>query len=240
MVKRQLGRHHHGIGALRARLRPARADAVADFYKGKELRLIISSTVGGGYDHLCAHDRPASRRPHSRQSHDHPAEHAGRRRHRAPPTTSTTSRRRTAPSSRAIQNTVPFEPFFENKQAQFDAPSSTGSARRRPKSGCTSSSTPRRSKPARCADAWSSSPAARRRFDAGLLRPHLQPDLPSEGEARHRLSRTERDPAGDGERRGRGDALAVLVEPQGRAAEMVSGRHDRASCSSTAPRRIPN
>src|SRR6266704_886004 len=29
---------------------PARADAVSDFYKGKDVRMIISSTVGGGYD----------------------------------------------------------------------------------------------------------------------------------------------------------------------------------------------
>src|SRR5215470_8048515 len=28
----------------------AGADAVADFYKGKDLRMIISSSVGGGYD----------------------------------------------------------------------------------------------------------------------------------------------------------------------------------------------
>src|SRR5437763_9902288 len=28
---------------------PARADAVSDFYKGKDVRMIISSTVGGGY-----------------------------------------------------------------------------------------------------------------------------------------------------------------------------------------------
>src|SRR5215470_8366481 len=27
-----------------------RADAVSDFYKGKELRLVISTTVGTGYD----------------------------------------------------------------------------------------------------------------------------------------------------------------------------------------------
>src|SRR3981081_3572642 len=29
---------------------PARADGVADFYRGKELRLIIGASVGGGYD----------------------------------------------------------------------------------------------------------------------------------------------------------------------------------------------
>src|SRR5205085_4327551 len=28
----------------------SRADSVADFYRGKDLRLIISSSVGGGYD----------------------------------------------------------------------------------------------------------------------------------------------------------------------------------------------
>jgi hypothetical protein len=29
---------------------PAHADDVADFYKGKQLRLIVGSAVGGGYD----------------------------------------------------------------------------------------------------------------------------------------------------------------------------------------------
>src|SRR5262245_64380170 len=29
---------------------PARADAISDFYKGKDVRLIISASVGGGYD----------------------------------------------------------------------------------------------------------------------------------------------------------------------------------------------
>ena len=30
--------------------RAARADPVADFYRGKDVRLIISASVGGGYD----------------------------------------------------------------------------------------------------------------------------------------------------------------------------------------------
>ena len=36
--------------ALAAFAPSARADAVTDFYKGKELRLVISTTVGTGYD----------------------------------------------------------------------------------------------------------------------------------------------------------------------------------------------
>ena len=42
------------IGALALALcfptRGAWADQVADFYRGKELRLIVSASVGGGYD----------------------------------------------------------------------------------------------------------------------------------------------------------------------------------------------
>ena len=30
---------------------PAAADAVADFYKGKQIRFIVRTTVGGDYDH---------------------------------------------------------------------------------------------------------------------------------------------------------------------------------------------
>ena len=42
----------------------------------------------------------------------------------------------------------------------------------------------------------------------------------------HRLSGPERNSAGDGERRGRSHALAVLVEPQGLASELVSAIED--------------
>ena len=31
---------------------PARADAIEDFYKGKTLSMIVSSSTGGGYDTL--------------------------------------------------------------------------------------------------------------------------------------------------------------------------------------------
>src|SRR5216684_165517 len=39
-----------GLALLATGLAPARADGVADFYRGKELRLIIGASVGGGYD----------------------------------------------------------------------------------------------------------------------------------------------------------------------------------------------
>ena len=47
----------------------AKADAVADFYKGKQLRILIGYGAGGGYDTVT----------HSGQSDHRAAEHAGRR-----------------------------------------------------------------------------------------------------------------------------------------------------------------
>ena len=58
----------------------AHADAVADFYKGKDLRMIVSTTVGHRLRHLCARGGASPAPPHPRQSVDHRAEHAGRRR----------------------------------------------------------------------------------------------------------------------------------------------------------------
>ena len=37
-------------GALLLGSHPAAADAVADFYKGKQIRFIVRTTVGGDYD----------------------------------------------------------------------------------------------------------------------------------------------------------------------------------------------
>ena len=98
----------------------ARAEGVADFYRGKELRLIIGASVGGGYDiysraiakHLGDHmpgnptivpqDMPAGGGL-AAANHIYNV---------APKDGSVIG---------SIQNTVPFEPFFNNKQAQFDA-----------------------------------------------------------------------------------------------------------------------
>jgi tripartite-type tricarboxylate transporter receptor subunit TctC len=98
---------------------PARADAVSDFYRGKELRLIISSSVGGGYD---VYARLVARylgqhlpgNP-SIVPQNMPAAGgimaANHLYSIAPKDGSVIG---------AIQNTVPFEPFFDNKQAIFD------------------------------------------------------------------------------------------------------------------------
>src|ERR1700730_13048163 len=109
-----------GLALLTFRTASARADGVADFYRGKELRLIIGASVGGGYDiyaraiakHLGEHipgnpgivpqDMPAGGGLAA-------ANHI----YNVAPKDGTVIG--------AIQNTVPFEPFFNNKQAQFDA-----------------------------------------------------------------------------------------------------------------------
>src|SRR3981189_2212044 len=106
-----------GVGPLG--LAPGRADGVTDFYRGKELRLIIGASVGGGYDiyaravakHLGGHipgnpsivpqDMPAGGGLAA-------ANHIYK------------GGARDGTVIGAIQNTVPFEPFFNNKQAQFD------------------------------------------------------------------------------------------------------------------------
>ena len=88
--------------------------------KARSCGLIISSTVGGGYD-LYARtiaDISAAIFPATRQS--------SRRTCRAPAasrprTTSTACAPKDGTVIAAIQNTVPFEPFFENKAALFDA-----------------------------------------------------------------------------------------------------------------------
>ena len=235
MVRRQLGQFFSSGFLLCAfaglTAAPARADAIADFYKGKDLRLIISSTVGGGYD---LYARTISR-------------HLGRHIPGNPTIipqnmpgaggiAAANHIYSVAPKDgsviAAIQNTVPFEPFFDNKagavrrrQAQLarHADDGSGDVHRLPHVEDQN--------PARCADPGDDRGRRRRGLDAGFLRAGLQPDFPSEGAAGHRLSGAERNPAGDGERRGRGDALAVLVEPQGRAPEMVSGRHHSGAVS---------
>jgi tripartite-type tricarboxylate transporter receptor subunit TctC len=100
-------------------LHVARADQVADFYRGRDLRLIISASAGGGYDiyarvvakHLRDHmpgnptivpqDMPAGGGLAAANHLYNIADRDGS-------------------VIAAIQNTVPFEPFFGNRQAQFD------------------------------------------------------------------------------------------------------------------------
>ena len=78
---------------------PARAEAVADFYKGKDLRMIVSTTAGTGYD---TYARAVARhlpRHIPGNPVDHRAEHAGRRRHHGGEPHLFGRARRTAPSS---------------------------------------------------------------------------------------------------------------------------------------------
>jgi len=97
-----------------------RADDVADFYRGKELRLIISASIGGGYDiyaravarHLGGHipGNPAVV-PQNMPA----AGGLGAANHL------NNVAARDGSVIALFQNTVPLEPFFDNKQAQFDA-----------------------------------------------------------------------------------------------------------------------
>jgi tripartite-type tricarboxylate transporter receptor subunit TctC len=109
-----------GLMLLAAGPARARAEGVADFYRGKELRLIIGASVGGGYD------------IYARTIAKHLGEHipgnpnivpqdmpAGGGLAAANHIYNVASRDGTVIG--AMQNTVPFEPFFYNRQAQFDA-----------------------------------------------------------------------------------------------------------------------
>jgi tripartite-type tricarboxylate transporter receptor subunit TctC len=95
------------------------AGAVSDFYKGKELRLIISSTVGGGYDlyartiarHLGGHI-PGNPSVIPQNMPGAGGIAAANYIYSVAP--------KDGSVLAAIQNTVPFEPLFENKAALFD------------------------------------------------------------------------------------------------------------------------
>jgi len=97
-----------------------RADDVADFYKGKEVRIIISASIGGGYDiyaravarHLGTHI-PGN--PTIVPQNMPAAGGLGAANH----LNNVAAKDGTVIA--LFQNTVPLEPFFENKQAQFDA-----------------------------------------------------------------------------------------------------------------------
>ena len=96
------------------------AQPVAEFYRGKEVRLIVSASTGGGYD---TYGRTVAR---------HLGEHIPGKPtvivQNMPAAGGLGAANHTfnvAPKDGTVitlfQNTVPLEPFFENKQAQFDA-----------------------------------------------------------------------------------------------------------------------
>jgi tripartite-type tricarboxylate transporter receptor subunit TctC len=98
---------------------PVRADAVADFYKGKDLRLIVSTTTGTGYD------------TYARAVGRHLGRHLPGNPNIVPQNmpgaggiTAANHIYAVAPKDGTvfgmIQNTVPFEPLFQNKAALFD------------------------------------------------------------------------------------------------------------------------
>jgi tripartite-type tricarboxylate transporter receptor subunit TctC len=98
----------------------AAADAVADFYKGKDLRLVISTTTGTGYDtyaravgrHLGRH-LPGNPNVIPQNMPGAGGIAAANHIYAVAPKDGTVIG--------MIQNTVPFEPMFENKAALFDA-----------------------------------------------------------------------------------------------------------------------
>ena len=59
---------------------PARADAVADFYKDKTITLVSAGEAGGAHGDLCAAPGPAFQAAHPRQSQRRDPVHGGRRR----------------------------------------------------------------------------------------------------------------------------------------------------------------
>ena len=99
---------------------PASADPVADFYKGKELRLVISTTAGTGYDTYAR----AVGRNLARHLPGNPAI-VPQNMPGAGGILTANYLYGIAPKDGTVfgmmQNTVPFEPLFENKSAKFDA-----------------------------------------------------------------------------------------------------------------------
>jgi tripartite-type tricarboxylate transporter receptor subunit TctC len=109
-----------GAAALLSLAAPAHADAVSDFYKGKELRFIISATAGTGYD---VYARTVGRHL-GRHIPGNPAI-VPQNMPGAGGITAANHLYAVAPKDGTvfgmIQNTVPFEPLFENKAALFDS-----------------------------------------------------------------------------------------------------------------------
>jgi tripartite-type tricarboxylate transporter receptor subunit TctC len=109
-----------GLALLLTGYGPANAQGVADFYRGKEVRLIVAASTGGGYD---TYGRTVAR---------HLGEHIPGKPTVVPQNMPAAGGLgaanhlfNVAPKDGTVmslfQNTVPLEPFFENKQAQFDA-----------------------------------------------------------------------------------------------------------------------
>src|ERR1043166_7136575 len=105
--------------AMLAAAQPARAESVADFYKGKDLRMIVSTTAGTGYDTYAR----AVARHLPRHIPGNPSiivqNMPG-----AGGLTAANYLYAVAPPDGTVfgmlQNTVPFEPLFENPAARFD------------------------------------------------------------------------------------------------------------------------
>ena len=99
---------------------PASAQSAADFYRGKQVNLIVAASTGGGYDtygrtvarHLGEH---IPGKPTVVVQNMPAAGGLGAANH----TYNVAAKDGTVIT--LFQNTVPLEPFFENKQAQFDA-----------------------------------------------------------------------------------------------------------------------
>jgi tripartite-type tricarboxylate transporter receptor subunit TctC len=109
-----------GLAALAAASTPAKADAVSDFYTGKTITIIVSSAAGGTYD---AHARLLARHLPNHMP-GHPAvivqNMAG-----AGGLTAANHLYNVASKDGltlgSVQANVPFEPFYGNSQAQFEA-----------------------------------------------------------------------------------------------------------------------
>ena len=97
----------------------ARADPVADFYRNKDLRLIIAGSVGGGYD-IYARTVAKYLSNHLPGSPTIVPQNMPAGGGIAAANYLYNIAERDGSVIGAIQNTVPFEPFFGNKQAQFD------------------------------------------------------------------------------------------------------------------------
>lgn len=107
------------VGCFAAQSGPARADAVSDFYKGKTVTLLVSVDAGNGYDfyaRLIMRHMP-ERVPGAPSAIVQNMPGAGG-------LTATNHLYNVAPKDGLtlglIQNTVAFEPFYNNPRAKFD------------------------------------------------------------------------------------------------------------------------
>ncbi len=98
---------------------PVHADAVADFYKGRDMRMIISTAPGTGYDIYARAVARNLARHIPGNPNIVPQQMPG-----AGGLTTANYLYAVAPKDGSVfgmmQNTVPFEPMFENKAALFD------------------------------------------------------------------------------------------------------------------------